>query len=90
MYTILTKINLKISFVFLPTPSRGWYHPSGEHVTFTQGVKPAPKGAGQRKDAILAKTQPHKLLKFWFKQAKIAAHTRVRALNVSLSHPFGV
>ena len=51
--------------LFFTNPFQGLVSPRrGEHVTFNPvGVKPAPKGAGQRKEAtilatILAKTLP--------------------------------
>ena len=60
--TLLTK---KSCCCFFTNPWKGLVSPlRGEHVTLTPlGVKPAPKGAGQRKEAtilatILAKTLP--------------------------------
>ena len=41
-------------------------------------------------NTILAKTQPHKMTWKWFKQAKIAAHTRVRIKRLVITPLRGV
>ena len=79
----------------LPTPVGGWYRsPKGvrSRDNLTLRVKPAPKGAGQRKEKMhnFGQNAPAQNDLICSQNGQNCTHTRVCALNVALPDPEGV